>query len=234
VAKRRTALSAKIEPKDEIAPLPQAAANEITSKSQEEEEDDFLRSFAGSLFKYTGANDLGLALQILNQTKSFQLTTNSSEFERKTVFETTDAMMLELNPRDVLEGTLISYMIGARHAFVVTMQDAMDPNRDHALRIKDQEMAMKWSRHFLQQMEALSKYRGKGQQKITVEHIKIEAGAQAIVGCVNTTALPDEKTLDKTRSPHSEPVTLSAFNTDRPKASPTDRTTRRQHKRNRS
>jgi len=113
VAKRRTALSAKIQSKDEIAPLPQAVANEITSKSQEE--DDFLRSFAGSLSKYTGANGLGLAVQILGQTKSFQLTTNSSEFERKIVFETTDAMMLELNPRDVIEETLISQTRASRH-----------------------------------------------------------------------------------------------------------------------
>jgi hypothetical protein len=33
-------------------------------------------------------------------------------------------------------------------------------------------------------MEALDKHRGKGQQKITVEHVTVEAGGQAIVGNV--------------------------------------------------
>ena len=35
-------------------------------------------------------------------------------------------------------------------------------------------------------LDALNKHRGKGQQKVTVEHIHVAAGAQAIVGNVET------------------------------------------------
>src|SRR3954470_16049819 len=35
------------------------------------------------------------------------------------------------------------------------------------------------------QMEALSRYRGKGQQKVTVEHVHVHAGGQAVVGAVD-------------------------------------------------
>jgi hypothetical protein len=36
------------------------------------------------------------------------------------------------------------------------------------------------------QMEALNRYRSKGQQKITVEHVHINSGGQAIIGNVNS------------------------------------------------
>ena len=33
-------------------------------------------------------------------------------------------------------------------------------------------------------MEALQRYRGKGQQKVTVEHVHVHSGGQAVVGMV--------------------------------------------------
>ena len=33
-------------------------------------------------------------------------------------------------------------------------------------------------------MDALGRHRGKGQQKVTVEHVHVNAGGQAIVGAV--------------------------------------------------
>jgi hypothetical protein len=40
-------------------------------------------------------------------------------------------------------------------------------------------------RTFTAQLEALQRYRGKGQQKVTVEHVNVNAGGQAIVGTVH-------------------------------------------------
>ena len=40
-------------------------------------------------------------------------------------------------------------------------------------------------RTFTMQVEALQRYRGKGQQKVTVEHVHVHAGGQAIVGAVH-------------------------------------------------
>jgi hypothetical protein len=42
--------------------------------------------------------------------------------------------------------------------------------------------AAKLSRTFAAQVEALSRYRGKGQQKVVVEHVHVHSGGQAIVG----------------------------------------------------
>ena len=37
---------------------------------------------------------------------------------------------------------------------------------------------------YTQQVAALNKHRGKGQQKVTVEHVNVHAGGQAVVGNV--------------------------------------------------
>jgi hypothetical protein len=45
--------------------------------------------------------------------------------------------------------------------------------------------ATKLLRTFTAQVETLNKYRTKGQQKVTVEHVQVNAGGQAVVGIVN-------------------------------------------------
>ena len=46
-------------------------------------------------------------------------------------------------------------------------------------------LAVKLLRTFTAQTEALQRYRGKGQQKVTVEHVHVHTGGQAIVGSVS-------------------------------------------------
>jgi hypothetical protein len=43
---------------------------------------------------------------------------------------------------------------------------------------------VKLLRTFTAQIEALQRHRGKGEQKVTVEHVHVHAGGQAIVGAV--------------------------------------------------
>jgi hypothetical protein len=44
--------------------------------------------------------------------------------------------------------------------------------------------ANKLSRSFATLLEALNRHRGKGQQKVTVEHVHVHSGGQAVVGVV--------------------------------------------------
>ena len=46
-------------------------------------------------------------------------------------------------------------------------------------------LAVKLLRTYTMQMEALQRYRGKGEQKMTVEHVHVYQGGQAIVGAVH-------------------------------------------------
>jgi hypothetical protein len=46
--------------------------------------------------------------------------------------------------------------------------------------------ANKLSRSYTVLLDALNRHRGKGQQKVTVEHVHVHAGGQAVVGNVET------------------------------------------------
>jgi hypothetical protein len=48
-------------------------------------------------------------------------------------------------------------------------------------------LAVKLLRTYVAQLEAFQRYRGKGQQNVTVEHVHVHQGGQAIVGHVETT-----------------------------------------------
>ncbi len=93
------------------------------------------------------------------------------------------AVVRSIGLRDGLEAMLATQM-GAIHA--ATMMLARRLN--HVDNITQQDAAEralnKLARTFATQMEALKRYRTSGQQKVTVEHVTINAGGQAIVGAV--------------------------------------------------
>ena len=53
-------------------------------------------------------------------------------------------------------------------------------------RSENLSQANKLSRTYTTLLEALNRHRGKGQQKVTVEHVHVHAGGQAVVGTVET------------------------------------------------
>jgi hypothetical protein len=55
------------------------------------------------------------------------------------------------------------------------------------------------TRTFAAQMEALKRYRTGGEQKVTVQHVSVAEGGQAIVG--NVTQAQRENTAEKAASP---------------------------------
>lgn len=56
------------------------------------------------------------------------------------------------------------------------LEDRPLPRREHL------DQANKLSRTWAVLLGALGKHRGKGQQKVTVEHVHVHAGGQAVVG----------------------------------------------------
>lgn len=91
-----------------------------------------------------------------------------------------------LEPADGAEGMLAVQMVGTHNAALECLRRATLPNqtfegRDMALKHAEKLMAL-----FTKQLATLDKHRGKGQQKVIVEHVNVEAGGQAIVGNVET------------------------------------------------
>ena len=56
----------------------------------------------------------------------------------------------------------------------------------------------KLARTFAAQIEAFKRYRTGGQQKVTVEHVTVNQGGQAIVGAVTQGGVGDQKNKGST------------------------------------
>ena len=63
---------------------------------------------------------------------------------------------------------------------------AMIPDQTFEGRQENLNQANKLSRSYAVLLDALNRHRGKGQQKVTVEHVNVHAGGQAVVGTVAT------------------------------------------------
>jgi hypothetical protein len=64
--------------------------------------------------------------------------------------------------------------------------------------------ANKLSRTYATLLEALNRHRGKGQQKVTVEHVHVHAGGQAVVGIVSPPGGGDDSKLED--QPHANQI----------------------------
>jgi hypothetical protein len=123
-----------------------------------------------------------------------------------------------LEPADGAEGMLATQMVGTHDAALECLRRAALPNqtfggRDMALKHAQKLMAL-----YAKQLETLNKHRGKGQQKVTVEHVNVEAGGQAIVGNVEAGRRGDQQsTADPAiEDTHEVPI---ADETRKPRAS---------------
>ena len=85
-------------------------------------------------------------------------------------------------PRDELEGMLAAQMISTHNAAMECLRRAMIPEQTYEVRDSNLKHAAKLMTIYERQLAAPDKHRGKGRQKITVEHVTVEAGGQAIVG----------------------------------------------------
>lgn len=94
------------------------------------------------------------------------------------------SVVRSVQPRDELE-SLLAVQMGAIHSATMMMARRLNhvetiPQQDAAERALN-----KLARTYAMQMETLKRYRTGGQQKVTVEHVTVNAGGQAIVGAVS-------------------------------------------------
>jgi hypothetical protein len=89
-----------------------------------------------------------------------------------------------IGPKDALEGMLAVQMVAAHTMAMECLKRAALPNQiDLGVEV-NVNRGTKLMRTFASLTEALSRYRGKGEQKMIVEHVHVHKGGQAIVGPV--------------------------------------------------
>jgi hypothetical protein len=127
-----------------------------------------------------------------------------------------------IEPRDQVESTLAAQMATVHMAMMKSIQDL--PLTKNLLQQDAAERAInKFARTFIAQVEALKRYRSGGEQKVTVQHVSVGDGGQAIVG--NVTQNPRETAPDKasssTRAPaHSKVAPMKTLDEAPRKATP--------------
>jgi hypothetical protein len=122
-----------------------------------------------------------LIRQALN---SLWLTHAKSAEDKSKLYGAAAAALVGIGPKDELEGMLAAQMIASHNAAMECYRRAMIGEQTFEGRRESLSQANKLSRTYATLLEALNRHRGKGQQKVTVEHVHVHSGGQAIVGAV--------------------------------------------------
>lgn len=141
---------------------------------------------AASPAEIAGTEDRGLAERLVNQVAdALWLPETLGARERVERIEAAVAALRGLAPRDAMEGLLATQMVATHNAAMDCLRRAMRPDRSEAAREADLRIGAQLVTVYARQVETLNRNRGKGQQKVTVEHVRVESGGQAIVGHVS-------------------------------------------------
>jgi hypothetical protein len=121
----------------------------------------------------------GLIGQLINASKESEASESGTNFML--------SVIKGIEPRDEIEAMLAAQMAAVHMA---SMKFARRVS--HVETIQQQDSASnafnKLARTFAAQVEALKRYRSGGEQKMTVQHVHVAEGGQAIVGNVNAPA----------------------------------------------
>ena len=129
---------------------------------------------------------------------------NSSPEERDKQLSATVAALAGIAPKDELEGMIAAQLVAAHNAAMECYRRAMIGEQTFEGRRENLAQANKLSRTHATLIEALNRHRGKGQQKVTVEHVHVHAGGQAVVGVVDGPGGGDRNNLEE--QPHAKQI----------------------------
>ena len=91
------------------------------------------------------------------------------------------SFVAELDPQDSVEFFLASQLFAVQTLSMNLASRAVKSDQTYDIERHNLNQVAKLMRTFTNQMEALTKYRAKGKQKIIVQHVNVENGGQAIV-----------------------------------------------------
>jgi hypothetical protein len=155
-------------------------------KPRESEEDKRILGALKKIKKSSGVRALCLADKILLQTVGANLSHWRSKVstpgER---LELAASALAEMKPANLTEAMLANQMIAVNDAALLFVLQATGAESSAEKRNDDTERACKFLALYIQQVDAMQRLKGKaGRQRVTVEHVNVHAGGQAIVGTV--------------------------------------------------
>jgi hypothetical protein len=152
----------------------------------------------------TGTDDPELSQRLLNQIyETLWMPADLSEEERVRRVRAAIAAMRGIKPQDEVEGMLATQMVATHAAAMECLRRSMIQEQTFVGRESSLRHAAKLLSIFAKQLETLNRNRGKGQQKMTIEHVNVAPGGQAMVGQFEATAKRPRK---KTKQSPPEPA----------------------------
>ena len=109
--------------------------------------------------------------------------------DQQKMLDNTMVGISDIKPKDTIEAMLATQMLAIHNATMrnLTRANGLLSSRSYKeieLGSKAFNVANKLARTYTMQMEALQRYRGKGQQKMVIEHVNVNSGGQAVIGNV--------------------------------------------------
>ena len=99
------------------------------------------------------------------------------------------ATMIEIGPKTATEAMLAIQLVATHEAALMFLRNATTDDQTFEMREANAQRATRLMRLHLEQIEAMQKLKGRtAQQKVTVEHVHVHEGGQAIVGVVSARA----------------------------------------------
>ena len=125
----------------------------------------------------TGTDVTGLQNQLLNQVaQTLWIPAGQSEDQQLEQMKSAIAMLEGIKPEGEIEGLLAAQMVATHSAAMECLRRAMLQGQTFEGRDQNLKHAAKFLAIYTRQVEVLDKRRGKGQQKVTVEYVNVEAG----------------------------------------------------------
>ena len=149
----------------------------------------------GNLKAIGGSHSDCLNTMLANQAMQALWLEQSDASERDRKRGATVDALVGIGPKDELEGMMAAQLIAAHCAAMECYRRAMLGELTFEGRRENLNQANKLSRTWAMLLDALNKHRGKGHQKVTVEHVHVHAGGQAVVGNVERPGGGDRRKL---------------------------------------
>ncbi|WP_202639195.1 hypothetical protein [Bradyrhizobium sp. CCBAU 051011] len=117
-----------------------------------------------------------LCNQVLNAAKYPK---NATPEDKAKLYFSHLAFLTGVNPQDVIEGMMAAQLFASHSASMECYRRAMLPDQSLEGRTANLVQAAKLTRANASVVEALTKYRNKGKQRIVIEHVHVYQGGQA-------------------------------------------------------
>jgi hypothetical protein len=156
---------------------------------------------------------------VVNQAVNSLWLKHSDKETRDRQYKATVSALIGIGPKDEIEGMIAAQLLAAHHAAMECYRRAMLGEQTFEGRRENLGQANKLSRTHAVLVEALNRHRGKGQQKVTVEHVHVHSGGQAVVGMIETPGAgsqpKSEEQLDAKQITHAPQPAMRSPNAER-------------------